>query len=410
MKTARLSEVCKLVNGGTPKSGVTEYWGGDVAWLTPAEMGKRTTPYIAETARTISQIGLSNCSARQVPVGAVIMSTRAPIGHLAIPETPMAFNQGCRGLIPNESLDTKYLYYFLWFSRDALNDLGTGATFKELSSGALGNYSIPLPPLEVQWRIVAVLDEAFAAIATATANAEKNLANARELFDARAESIFLQRGEGWKDVPLGGVCDFLNGFAFKSSDAVEKSHTQLVRMGNLYGRNLDLERKGAFYPDQFASEYERFTLAEGDIIISLTGTMGKEDYGFAVRVPPTDRVLLMNQRIAKFDRVNDRLVNRDYLLLFLRSRSFLDVLYPTANGTRQANLSTVTMKTIPVPLCPIPMQEAIVSSLNVLADESTRLAKLYRTKLDALNELRNALLHRAFTGELTATMPETIAA
>lgn len=210
MKAIPLSEVCRIVNGGTPKSGVADYWEGDVAWLTPAEMGKRKSPFIGHTARTITRSGLKNSSARQVPVGAVIMSTRAPIGHLAIPEVPMAFNQGCRGLVPDERLDTKYLYYFLFFSREALNELGTGATFKELASSALGKFPIPLPSLDEQRRIVAILDDAFAAIATATANTEKNVANARELFERYLAEIFSRNEANWIEEPLNSHVRFVD--------------------------------------------------------------------------------------------------------------------------------------------------------------------------------------------------------
>lgn len=188
MKAVALKQVCQIVNGGTPKSGVGEYWHGDVAWLTPAEMGKLKSPYIGQTARTISLKGLANSSAKQVPAGSVILSTRAPIGHLAINDVPMAFNQGCRGLIPTDRLDTKYLYYFLWFNRAALDALGTGTTFKELSSSNLANFELPLPPLEEQRRIVAVLDEAFAGIANATAIAQRKLSALAEL-----KQSFLQK-------------------------------------------------------------------------------------------------------------------------------------------------------------------------------------------------------------------------
>lgn len=100
-------------------------------------MGKLKNKNISSTSRTISQIGLSKSSAKVVPPKSVILSTRAPIGHLAINEVPMAFNQGCRGLTPTENLDVRYLFYFLKGSVRLLNDLGTGATFKELSPDSL---------------------------------------------------------------------------------------------------------------------------------------------------------------------------------------------------------------------------------------------------------------------------------
>ena len=156
-----LSDVATVVNGGTPKSKVAEYWGGDVQWLTPKDMGQMEGREISETPRTITQAGLKGSSARLVPSGSVILSTRAPIGHLAMNTVPMAFNQGCRGIVPSDKLDPVYLYHFLNMSRDLLNELGSGTTFKELSATNLKSVKVPLPPLEEQQRIVAVLDEAF---------------------------------------------------------------------------------------------------------------------------------------------------------------------------------------------------------------------------------------------------------
>ena len=99
-----LGDVCEVVNGGTLKTGVKEYWGGEHLWITPAEMGKRLSPYADDTARKITSQGLRDSSARLLPPNSVILSSRAPIGHLVINTKPMATNQGCKGLVPNESL------------------------------------------------------------------------------------------------------------------------------------------------------------------------------------------------------------------------------------------------------------------------------------------------------------------
>ncbi len=259
---------------------------------------------------------------------------------------------------------------------------------------------MPTPSIEEQHRIVTLLDEAFADIATAKANAEKNLQNARVLFESYRNSVFESRGSDWVEVRLGELCDFLNGFAFKSGDAVDDSGTQLVRMGNLYGGKLDLERNAVYYPDTFASEYQRFLLHEGDIIMSLTGTTGKEDFGFAVQVPETDRSLLMNQRIVKFESIREDKICREYLLHYLCSRVFLNLLYPTANGTRQANLSSVTMKMLPVPTPSVSLQQQIARSLDSLEVETQHIETIYRQKLTALDDLKMTLLHQAFSGQL----------
>ena len=190
------------------------------------------------------------------------------------------------------------------------------------------------PVIIEQQRIVAILDQAFEGIAKARANAEQNQQNARALFESHLQSTFTQRGEGWVEKKMGEVCDLVNGFAFKSSDAVKASHTQLVRMGNLYGNTLSLDRSPVFYPDNFAEIYRNYLLVEDDLIMSLTGTTGKEDYGYTVKIPKCSYALLMNQRIVKFEILNTNLINRNFLMHYLRSRVFLDKLYLTANGTR----------------------------------------------------------------------------
>jgi len=200
-----IGEVCDVVNGGTPKTGTKEYWGGQHQWVTPAEMGKRNSPYVGETERTVTDAGLQNSSARMLPPYSVILSSRAPIGHLVINTEPMATNQGCKGLVPSDPLHYKFLYYYLSSIVDLLNDLGSGATFKELSGGKLKEVGIPFPPLPEQQRIVGILDEAFDGIATAKANAEQNLQNARALFESHLQSVFTQRGEGWVEKRLGEV-------------------------------------------------------------------------------------------------------------------------------------------------------------------------------------------------------------
>ncbi len=149
-----LIELCsRITQGGTPDTSNPQYWNGKIEWLTPAEMGKSENRFVHSTARRISQLGLSNCSSELLPIGSVIISVRAPIGHLAINISKMAINQGCKGLIPNVNTNTNFLYYMLLFYKPALIDLGAGNTFKELSSSSLKNFNIASPELAEQQRI-----------------------------------------------------------------------------------------------------------------------------------------------------------------------------------------------------------------------------------------------------------------
>lgn len=166
-KSVRLGQVCDILSGGTPKSKEPTYWGGDLPWLTPKDMGQLQGPFVSKTARQISNKGLVNSTAKCLPAHSIILSSRAPIGYVAVNQVPMSFNQGCKGLVPRDNILVEYLYYFLLSSRQRLNDLGTGTTFKEITGKTLADVDLPLPAITEQKRIVAKLGAAFAQIQVA---------------------------------------------------------------------------------------------------------------------------------------------------------------------------------------------------------------------------------------------------
>ncbi len=124
-----IGDVSSIVNGGTPKTRISEYWGGEHLWITPKDMGKLDSIFVDETGRMITDEGLKNSSAKLLPINSIILSSRAPIGHLAINKKPISTNQGCKGIIPLDEIDTMYLYYFLKNSVKLLNELGSGNYF-----------------------------------------------------------------------------------------------------------------------------------------------------------------------------------------------------------------------------------------------------------------------------------------
>jgi type I restriction enzyme S subunit len=309
----------------------------------------------------------------------------------------------CRLQNFSDELSAKFLSYGINKYLQDIEDVTGFTTVKHISASQIKNIEFPIPPIPEQQRIVAILDQAFADIERARANAEKNLKNARELFDSYLNQVFSQRGEGWVEKSLREVCDFLNGFAFKSSDALDESNVQLIRMGNLYKNVLNLDRKPSFYPSGFADEYKKYLLTEGDLIISLTGTTGKRDYGFTVEVPACDRQLLLNQRIAKIKEVDANQIQKRFLLRILKSPFFLDELYASANGTRQANLSTSALKDIAISFPSIERQIELIAVFESIDLQCHDLEVTYKTKLKSLDELKKSLLQKAFSGELTKT-------
>ena len=144
----------KIAQGGTPKTSVAEYWNGEIPWITPAEMGDDAAHHYTEsTLRAISAKGLQNSSAELLPVNSVIVSSRAPVGYVAINKIEMATNQGCKGIIPKAGVYHEFLYFSLLVANRRLNDLGAGAGFKEISVSTLKAFPIPVPELPEQQKI-----------------------------------------------------------------------------------------------------------------------------------------------------------------------------------------------------------------------------------------------------------------
>lgn len=153
----KLGDVCTVVSGSTPKTNNPAFWDGDINWITPAELDDSTV-VINESQRKITQEGVRSCGLTEMPVGTVILSSRAPIGKTAIAGVPMYCNQGFKNLICSERIFNKYLFWFLRENTEFLQSLGRGATFKEISKKIVEEIEIPLPPLNRQKEIANSLD------------------------------------------------------------------------------------------------------------------------------------------------------------------------------------------------------------------------------------------------------------
>ena len=281
----------------------------------------------------------------------------------------------------------------------------TGVQHPRTSWPSLREFRLSLPPLPEQKKIAHILSTVQRAIEgqgwIIQATTELKKALMHKLFteglrnepQKQTEIGFVP--ESWEVVELGDVLNLFAGYAFKSNEGVSNSNTQLLRMGNLYQNTLDLSRNPIFYPDSFANAYKRFVLKKGDLVMSLTGTSGKEDYGFTVKIPATEKTLLLNQRVTRID-IKDYRLQKNFIYYFLLSRKFLDFLYPTAKGMKQANLSTNAMKKLKVVLPDWDEQAKISKYLNSL-DQKVLVAG---RKVTALQELFRTLLHELMTAKI----------
>jgi type I restriction enzyme, S subunit len=179
----RLKDCCEVVGGATPKRNVPSYWGRDIPWVTPKDISGLRGPILEDAPEYISHEGYKSCSTRLLPLGSVLLTSRAPIGNVAITGRELCTNQGFKSLIPGKGVNSNYLYHCLKTFAPRLQSLGNGATFKEVNTKTVGNFEIPLPPLEEQKRIAAILDKADAI--------RKKRKQAIELADQFLKSVFL---------------------------------------------------------------------------------------------------------------------------------------------------------------------------------------------------------------------------
>lgn len=144
-----ISEIGTVIGGATPKTDMEEYWNGEYRWISPAEISNETT-YIFDSVRKITKAGVDSCSLKQLPIGTVVLSSRAPIGKVAIAGNTFYCNQGFKNVVCGNNVLPIFLYTLLKGNTEYLNSLGRGATFKEISKSIVENIKIPLPPLDLQ--------------------------------------------------------------------------------------------------------------------------------------------------------------------------------------------------------------------------------------------------------------------
>ncbi len=261
-------------------------------------------------------------------------------------------------------------------------DRGNGATVDTLTIQKLQSVELFVPPLAEQRRIVGLLDEAFEGIATAKANAEKNLQNARALFASHHNSIFSHRREGWAEKPLGEVCEYVNG----------KAHERCIDEG---GRFIVINSKFISTEGEVfkRSNDALLLLQPGEIAMVLSDVPNGKALAKCFLVKESNTYTL-NQRICL---IRSTKFHTKFLFYQLnRNRHFLSF----DNGENQTNMRLNQVLSCPLFLPPLAEQETIADTLDSLSEETQRLAAIYQQKLAALDALKKSLLHRAFAGEL----------
>ena len=315
----------------------------------------------------------------------------------------------------NEGFDAKYLHYLaltIQFSRYSTNTALPSMTQEHLS-----NYKFSVPKAESERKkITEFLDLETAKIDNLIEKQQiliELLKEKRQAVISHAVTKGLNpdvtmKDSGvewlgevpahWKVSKLKYLTSIQGGFAF-SSDSFTHEGVQILRIGNLYQNNLELERQPIFLDVNELDRFRDFAICKDDILMSLTGTLGKRDYGFAIKVDRDD-VFLLNQRVAKITPDETRLC-RDFLLYILWSDSYLNQLYSLPSGTKQANLSNSNVTDILV-ACPaeISEQKSIIEMVIKQMEVFDSLMDNSLNLMESLQERRTALISAAVTGKI----------
>lgn len=287
---------------------------------------------------------------------------------------------------------SEFFGYMLIFIEEAIKKAGEGCGGQtELARAVLAEkFSVTYPSSHSeQHRIVAILDEAFDGIATARANAEKNLHNARALFESHLQSVFTQRGEGWVETTLGQVYDVRDGT--HDSPKFYDEGFPLVTSKNLKRDGLNLDSIKFISEEDYRKINERSGVSVGDVLFAMIGTIGnptvvKDEPKFAIK----------NMALFKVPKSQ----SSEFLRYFLSADVTLTRMKREANGTTQKFVGLGYLRKFPIHLPTFHNQQKLVDELDRISAETVRLESLYQRKLAALDELKQSLLHQAFSGQL----------
>ena len=298
----------------------------------------------------------------------------------------------------SEMTSQKFIEYYL--NSISLDPYVSGMAQPKLNQKSLNSIAVPFPTIREQQRIVAILDEAFAGIAAAVANTEKNLANARELFESYLNNVFTQKGEGWVEKPLAELCNIKHGFAFKSEFFSNHGDYIMLTPGNFYesGGYRDRGEKQKYYCGEIPRDY---VLEKGDMLVAMT-EQAAGLLGSPILIPESDK-FLHNQRLGLVIKKPGVAWTNEFFFHVFNTHKVRKEIHDSASGVKVRHTSPTKIGEIVVSF-PISVAEqcAIVSKLNDLASETNRLESLYQHKRTTLAELKQSLLHKAFSGALTA--------
>lgn len=395
----KLVDVCIVERGSSPRP-IKDYITDDengVNWIKIGDT-KDVDKYIYKTNQKITKQGAEK--SRFVKEGDFILSNSMSFGKPFIMKTEGYIHDGWFVLRLHDFIDTEYFYYLLTspIVYDQFQSLASGAIVKNISGDLVKKVVLPIPPLAEQQRIVAILDEAFAAIAQAKENAEKNLQNARELFDSYLQSVFANPGDGWEEKTLGEVCSLITDGKHGDCKNEANSGYYFLSAKDVRNDTLNYENARQITKTDFEETHRRTNLKPGDICMVNTGaTIGR------ISIAPDDDKTFRTtfQKSVAVIKPIPNLIDNLFCRYLLKSD--LKKLMNVSSGTAVKNLLLGDLKKHKINLPKtLSEQQSIVSKFDALSVETQKLENIYRQKINDLDELKKSILQKAFSGELSA--------
>jgi len=391
----RLGDAMHIARGGSPRP-IKKYITDDPNGINWIKIGDASdsSKYIYKTKEKINKDGLHKT--RFVEEGDFLLSNSMSFGRPYIMKTTGCIHDGWLVLKENNTtmLDKDFLYHLLCspYIFEQFDRLAAGSTVRNLNIALVSSVEIPIPPLDEQKRIVAKLDECFEAIDKARANVEKNLNNAKELFQSQLNQIFSQKGDGWIEKKLGEMTKDGSPITYGVVKPGSEGDVLFIRGGDLQNGEV-LIHKLRTISDRVSNTYKRTLLLGGELLVCLVGMPGQ-----TAVVPKS----LSGANIARqvgLVRLMEK-YNPYFYSYYLRTSNGRDALGLKESGSVQRVINLKALKEIEVLCPPYETQIELLNKINSLDKNIKVLESNYQQELDALNELKKSMLQKAFNGEL----------
>lgn len=408
----RLRFIFATTSGATPSSGIDEYWDGEINWVTPEDLGRLDGRLVYETRRRITEEGYKSCGVNLAPTRSIVLSKRAPIGQTAILAVPATCNQGCLLLTGLSGIDERFFYYALIHLRPALEALGRGSTFMELSVDDLRSISLPFPNEDLQKRIANYLDRETSYIDALIAEKERMLALLEEKRAALISQVVTRgldpdapmkpSGLEWLgEIPAHwDVCQLKRTWAssdYGLSESIrDEGEIAVLRMSCIVDGRIDSSKAGTI---EEVADY--LLLRRDDLLFNRTNSLDQIAKVGLVDFDPETPLTFASYLVRI--RVNHHTTPR-YLAILLNSSAFLEFARKNAiPAIGQANLSPTRYGEIHIPLPPEHEQKKIVLFLDHRDGATTPIHENIIQSINLLKERRAALITAAVTGQIPLT-------